>query len=267
MFLTGHFSFSKDSSWARAARERWRGSMLASCFAHSAVLAAIAILAPGTRSNDASHAAIVPLAVRLALAAPSAALPLQTMLAAHAARDLPPPAMRAPVPRLTGHSATAPVAATDSNKVPSSLEAVAVPANDSSAPSAPPAMPATQTRSAGHGLPGAHGIQRSPAIHAAAMAEAAAQAPRFDAAYLHNEAPAYPALSRRVREQGRVLVRVLVDVNGVAASVELSASSGSARLDQSALDAVKRWKFVPARKGELPVSAWVVVPILFSLNG
>jgi protein TonB len=91
--------------------------------------------------------------------------------------------------------------------------------------------------------------------------------PRFDAEYLRNPAPVYPALSRRIREQGRVMLRVLVSVDGIAERVELKASSGSARLDQSALETVRQWKFVPARQGDRAIAAWVVVPITFTLDG
>lgn len=91
--------------------------------------------------------------------------------------------------------------------------------------------------------------------------------PRFDADYLNNPAPSYPALSRRLGEQGRVMLRVLVDVRGLPERIELRASSGFDRLDQTALDTVKRWKFVPARRGDDAVSAWVLVPISFSLRG
>ena len=91
--------------------------------------------------------------------------------------------------------------------------------------------------------------------------------PRFNADYLQNPAPPYPALARRMREQGKVLVRVLVSTDGVAEQIELKSSSGSTRLDQSALDTVKSWKFVPARQGDQKVSAWVVVPITFALEG
>ncbi len=90
--------------------------------------------------------------------------------------------------------------------------------------------------------------------------------PRFDAAYLNNPAPAYPALSRRLGEQGRVLVRVHVDANGMPTSVMLRASSGHERLDTVALETVRRWKFSPARRGDEAVSAWVIVPILFNLR-
>jgi protein TonB len=91
--------------------------------------------------------------------------------------------------------------------------------------------------------------------------------PRFDAAYLENPAPSYPALSRRMREQGRVVLRVLVTPGGTCERIELRASSGSERLDQSALETVKRWRFVPAKQGSEAVPAWVLVPISFSLEG
>lgn len=92
-------------------------------------------------------------------------------------------------------------------------------------------------------------------------------APRFDAAYLDNPAPPYPPMSRRMGEQGKVQLRVLVNADGTAAQVELKASSGSARLDQSALDTVKRWRFVPAKQGTQAIAAWVIVPISFMLGG
>lgn len=95
----------------------------------------------------------------------------------------------------------------------------------------------------------------------------ASSAPVFDALYLDNPAPAYPMLSRRLREEGRVLLRVLVSAEGRAAEVQIRASSGSERLDMAARDAVARWKFTPARRGEQPVAAWVLIPISFSLEG
>lgn len=91
--------------------------------------------------------------------------------------------------------------------------------------------------------------------------------PRFNADYLDNPAPAYPALSRKLREQGRVLLRVHVDTGGHPAQVALYESSGYARLDERAADTVRRWKFQPARQGGQPVEAWVIIPIQFSLKG
>jgi len=90
--------------------------------------------------------------------------------------------------------------------------------------------------------------------------------PRFDADYLFNPKPPYPALSRRMGEEGRVVLRVQVRADGSAGEVQVHASSGSPRLDQSALDTVRRWKFVPARRGDEAIAASVLVPIVFSLK-
>lgn len=91
--------------------------------------------------------------------------------------------------------------------------------------------------------------------------------PRFSAAYLSNPPPAYPRLSRRMGEQGKVLLRVLVSDDGSSKKVEIESSSGSSRLDQAASEAVANWRFVPAKRGEQAIAAWVVVPIVFSLEG
>lgn len=107
-----------------------------------------------------------------------------------------------------------------------------------------------------------------PVVQAAVAAPAPAQisAPRFDADYLDNPAPAYPPLSRRMGEHGRVLLRVHVTPDGNAAQIEIRESSGFERLDKAARDTVQRWRFVPARQGDRGVAAWVLVPISFSLR-
>lgn len=104
-------------------------------------------------------------------------------------------------------------------------------------------------------------------IAATAPPAASVSEPRFDAAYLDNPAPVYPALSRRLREDGRVLLRVFVESSGRPGQIEINVSSGSPRLDQAARDAVSRWKFIPARRGAEAVAAWVLVPIVFNLRG
>ncbi len=91
--------------------------------------------------------------------------------------------------------------------------------------------------------------------------------PNFNADYLMNPAPSYPPIARRMGEQGRVILRVLVAADGMPERVELRKSSGSSRLDESALTTVRTWKFLPARQGDRPVAAWVLVPISFSLQG
>jgi protein TonB len=95
---------------------------------------------------------------------------------------------------------------------------------------------------------------------------AAITPPNYLADYLDNPPPAYPPVSKRMSEQGKVILRVLVNVKGAPDRVELKASSGSSRLDDAALEAVKHWRFVPARQGDLPIAEWVLVPITFSLK-
>jgi protein TonB len=90
--------------------------------------------------------------------------------------------------------------------------------------------------------------------------------PRFGVAYLNNPKPQYPPMSRRVGEEGRVLFKVLVNANGDPETVEIASSSGSERLDNAALTAVKQWRFVPAKRNNEAISAYVTVPISFKLD-
>lgn len=90
--------------------------------------------------------------------------------------------------------------------------------------------------------------------------------PNLNAGYLHNPEPHYPSESRQEGEEGKVLLRVFVGVDGHAEQVVLKKSSGFARLDNAALSTVQQWRFVPAHRGAEAVSAWVVVPISFSLD-
>jgi protein TonB len=91
--------------------------------------------------------------------------------------------------------------------------------------------------------------------------------PNLHADYLHNPVPPYPQRARERGEQGKVLVRALINVDGTVAELAMKRSSGFPDLDRSALETVKKWRFVPARRGTVAVSAWVVVPIFFSLKG
>lgn len=78
--------------------------------------------------------------------------------------------------------------------------------------------------------------------------------------------PAYPAVSRRLGEEGVVQLRVLVDAQGRPKQVAVDGTSGHARLDQAAIAAVKRWRFQPAMSGSGPVESWSRVNITFRLQ-
>ena len=86
--------------------------------------------------------------------------------------------------------------------------------------------------------------------------------------YGANPAPVYPSRSRQRAEQGTVTLHVLVAIDGSVERIEVAESSGFEDLDRSALDTVrKRWRFVPAKRGDgHPVKSWVLVPIRFALR-
>lgn len=90
-------------------------------------------------------------------------------------------------------------------------------------------------------------------------------APVFNAAYLQNPPPAYPRRAKQRRLQGEVMLKVLVNKTGKAANVTIANSSGAKMLDNAALEAVRRWQFIPAKRGNQPVMASVLVPIEFRL--
>lgn len=86
------------------------------------------------------------------------------------------------------------------------------------------------------------------------------------ARYRETPQPHYPDSARREGKQGRVLLRVLVDEEGRTKTIEVNASSGHDMLDLAATEAIKKWRFVPARAGGKPVETWVKVPIEFQLS-
>lgn len=90
--------------------------------------------------------------------------------------------------------------------------------------------------------------------------------PRYHAAYLSNPPPAYPLAARRRGIEGTVLVRAEISAGGECQRAELKKTSGHEMLDNAALEAVKKWRFVPAKRGSQAVVAWVEVPITFKLE-
>jgi protein TonB len=156
------------------------------------------------------------------------------------------PAPAKPKPLLSSSNSTADINAAEKT------QAAQTPVESSPppAPAATTAAPTTSTASRG------------------AQSEAApVTQPHLNADYLNNPPPAYPRISRRLGEQGKVLLRVRVNTDGTVAQLSVRQTSGFDRLDQAALKTVKNWRFVPARQGGRVVPAWVVVPVSFSLKG
>jgi protein TonB len=146
------------------------------------------------------------------------------------------------------------------------------PAPPAASPASLPATPPGSTPAPPAGSEGRSTAPAAPPEKPAAVAApsrpgpAPVSAPLFDADYLHNPPPRYPPAAQRLRESGRVMLSVQVSAAGLPERVELAASSGSPRLDQAALETVRRWRFVPAQQGGKAVAAGVLVPIVFRLD-
>jgi protein TonB len=88
----------------------------------------------------------------------------------------------------------------------------------------------------------------------------------FGVTYLNNPKPGYPAFARRMGMQGTVMLKVLVSRQGTVLKIEVAHSSGYEILDKAAAEAVRNWRFVPARQWGSPVEEWVQVPVAFHLT-
>lgn len=202
----------------------------------------------------AAHAALLlPLLAKPPAAEPA---PLQVF----SARLIAAPAAASAMPAAATPAAPKPSPARPTEPAPSLASSIASASSPSSMAASAPASAAVASTAASAPTSPASGPS-SPSGASAVLAEA-----RYDAAYLHNPKPAYPPASRRGGEQGQVLLRVAVAADGSAQAVQVIAGSGFSRLDQAALEAVRRWKFVPAKRGDTPVDGVVRVPINFSLE-
>ena len=148
-------------------------------------------------------------------------------------------------PKVAPRPAPMPVAVADATPAPAAPTGIATPQ--------PPAPPVD-----------APAVQPSPAP--APPAPPRIELPSSDAAYLNNPRPSYPAISKRMGEQGKVVLRVLIGTDGVPQKVEVNQSSGFDRLDRQAQDAVMRWRFVPGKRNGVPEAMWNLVPVNFVLE-
>jgi periplasmic protein TonB len=197
----------------------------------------------------AGHGAVIA-ALMMAPIGPSAFAPPSVLAVKWVGEEMPAPAPPEPTVKpqpLPMKPRVQPTPRHERAPVVASAPAVAAPAAADAAP-APPVLAAATSA-------GSTRAEPTPVV-----------APRFDADYLSNPAPAYPPASRAMGEQGKVFLRVFVSPHGEALEVQVRSGSGHERLDLAALEAVRHWKFVPARQGAEAVAAWVIVPISFSLR-
>lgn len=102
----------------------------------------------------------------------------------------------------------------------------------------------------------------------APVAEPSPPGPKLmsDVEYLRQPELRYPKASRRLREQGTVVLRVWVDETGHASQIDVHRSSGFQRLDEAACRAVRDAQFKPYVYDGRAQAALVMVPIEFSLR-
>lgn len=86
------------------------------------------------------------------------------------------------------------------------------------------------------------------------------------ASHMNNPKPAYPSLAIRRQWEGKVSLRVFVKASGTVGEVQIASSSGHEILDEAAVEAVRQWRFVPAKRGGQAVDSWVTFPINWNLE-
>jgi TonB family protein len=84
--------------------------------------------------------------------------------------------------------------------------------------------------------------------------------------YGDNPKPIYPKEAKEKGYEGEVVLRVEVLVNGRVGQIEIKKSSSYESLDRAALTAVKQWRFIPAKKGDVAIPLWVNIPVKFQLQ-
>ena len=84
--------------------------------------------------------------------------------------------------------------------------------------------------------------------------------------YIQAPQPIYPQMSKRMGEQGRVMLRILVNEKGMPDQVLVYTSSGSARLDEAGRQAALRAQFKPHMEDGHAVAVYVIVPLNFQLS-
>lgn len=113
-------------------------------------------------------------------------------------------------------------------------------------------------------------LPRAEAVMEAAASDASAEqsvvTEPVAADYLRNPPPVYPRAALRKRMQGTVMIEVRVGKDGLPLHVRLQRTCGHGLLDEAALEAVRKWRFVPARRGQEVIEASVVVPVEFRIN-
>lgn len=206
----------------------------------------------------AAQAVFVPLA--LSLSAEIGAAPEERLVTVDLTAAAPPPAPPPPSP--PAPTAEPPVDAPAAASAPPAPLALAV---------AGPVVPVRLDLAAPAPAP-----VPVPPVPASAPASFAAPAPAaappmiadsgLETSLFAGDPPRYPHESRRKREQGTAVLLVIVGTDGRVEAISVATSSGSRRLDEAALNAVRGWRWQPRRQAGQAVKVRGIVEIPFVLT-
>ncbi len=182
-----------------------------------------------------------------------------------------PPLPQRPVlpPAIPAATPAAPPRATPAARTPPAAAPAAVPTDVTvaAAPAVPAAAATAATPTAGPAMAGgASGRVDLPPAGTVGGPAGRIELPSSDADDLQNPKPIYPPPSRRLNEQGKVVVRVLVGVDGLPQQALVHQSSGHDRLDRAAVATVLQWRYRPGKRAGTPEAMWFNVPITFVLE-
>jgi protein TonB len=248
---------------------RWRALGIAtSCLLHVGLIAGVLATEQWMRSIVFSTPPILLAEIVTTSPAPS---PVETDVRKPAPAPRRPSGLlsRLPLPHFSQSSPPPPVSPPPREPAPPAVaEAPASP----SAPAATSATAATGLAPSSASATTAEGVGPAPASStfvAAPSGEATAAVARITSARPqggYQVRPSYPSSALRQGIQGTTMLKVHVLVDGRVGDVVVQQSAGHPDLDQAAVDAVRRWRFEPARRGSDPVAMWVLLPVEFQIR-
>jgi protein TonB len=197
-------------------------------------------------------------------------------------RPAPTPEVEPPRPRLTAPRPTTlprlieapkPVAPEPPAPAPTPAPVVAPPVAPAASPAPAPSPSREPFAIAATEPPGAPGELKATAERPAPPAPVVAKAPPEEPITRlatpsggYQVRPSYPSTARRLGIEGTSLLLIYVAADGRVTEVQVDQTAGHPDLDRAAMDAVRRWKFEPGRRGSEPVGMWVRLPVQFVLK-
>jgi len=88
------------------------------------------------------------------------------------------------------------------------------------------------------------------------------QAPKV----VYQVAPVYPLAARHKGIEGRVVIKFIVHVDGSVSGIKIQSAAPTGLFEQSAINALKKWRFKPGRRNNNPVATSVELPLEFKLE-